>query len=270
MNKKSVFQEIQERAKNAIATEQEKFERETDIVNQVKITLKAQRIIEKIVIDELKTRSDKEFEEWIEEVTEPFNKQFTSLSAQSEDVAFETSKTSKDFENFKKIESLKKQYVKELFEEFGDPDLSKKDLERFLVFTILGSAQVEIQNMQNNIEYNELHRIVALIQRRLKFDHNWFTCMGLIQLHENLLKKKIIELGGEIKGEEPIHILIKSLSKLIKKKEHRDVTLELEMSQGLKKTRDLMTHEGYKYKVRKDTLKKITKEIEDLEIILYK
>ena len=266
---KTVFQQILERAKKAIAIEQEKFQKEKDLVKQVKIGFKIQRIVEKIVFDELKTRSNKEFDQWIEELTTPFAKQVTLVNTQFEDIAFKTSKTSKDFEKFKKIQSLKKQYVKELFEELDDPDLSKKDLERYLVFTILGSLQMEIQEMKNVIEYNELLRAINLIQRRLNFDHNWFTCMGLIQLHENLLKKKIVELGGEMKGEESINHLINLLSELIKKKENRDVTLDLEMSQGLKKTRDLMSHEGFKHGVRKETLKKITKEIEDLEIILY-
>jgi len=84
-----------------------------------------------------------------------------------------------------------------------------------------------------------------------------------------LIKKKISDLKGQIKGDEPINDLITNLSKLIKKIENRDITLDLLMSQGLKKTRDLMTHEGYKHKVSKETLKKISKEIEDLEALLY-
>ena len=148
-------------------------------------------------------------------------------------------------------------------------DLSKKHLERYVVLLLLGSAQNELQVTQNAIEYNEFWRAITLVKRRLGFDHDWFTCLGLIQLHENLIKRKIIDLSGKIKGDEPINVLIINLAKLINEKENRDVTLDLEMSQGLKKIRDLMTHEGYLHKVTKNTLKKITKEIEDLEALLY-
>ena len=63
--------------------------------------------------------------------------------------------------------------------------------------------------------------------------------------------------------------IIKQLVNLIKKKENREVAVDLEMSQGLKKIRDLMTHEGYKHVVSKVTLQKLTNEIEDLESVLF-
>jgi len=93
--------------------------------------------------------------------------------------------------------------------------------------------------------------------------------MSLIQLHENLIKKKISKLKGEIKENEPIYSLIKKVSSLIKKQENREVSFGLLLSNGIKTARDTMSHEGYKHPVSKKDLSKLLKEIKDLEEVLF-
>lgn len=269
MRKKSVLQEITNRIQKATQKEQSKLQKEKDPLKQTKLGLKIQRKITKIFLDEVKSRSDSDFENWLEEVSKSFTEQYTTVTNQADDIMLKISKDSKEFGKYKKVQSANEKYFKTISSDLDDSNLSKKHLERFLVLMLLGTAQNEIQNMQNSIRYNELGRAINLVERRLKFDHNWFACLGLIQLHENLIKKKIVELGGQIEGEEHIEVLIKKLSKLIRTIEKRDVIIDLQMSQGLKKTRDIMTHEGYKHKITKETLKKITKEVEDLEGVLY-
>lgn len=269
MREKSVLKEIQERIQQDTQKENVRLEKEKDPVKQAKLGFEIQRKTTKIVLDEIKKRSERDFERWMEEVTHPFTTQYFDVEGQIDDIALNISKNSKEYDAYKKIQNIKKKFTADFFSDLDDPSLKKKHLERFLVLLILGAAETELQSMKNIVEYNELGRAFNLVKRRFHFDHNWFTCLGLIQLHENLIKKKIVELGGEIKGDEPIRVLIIKLSKLIKQKEKRDVTLDLLMSEGLKKIRDLMTHGGYKQKVYRITLKKITKDIEELESLLF-
>ena len=93
--------------------------------------------------------------------------------------------------------------------------------------------------------------------------------MSLIQLHENLIKKKLSELKYNIQKDDKMHLLIEKLGKLIEDNEKRDVKLQLTMSQGLKHLRDKLSHAGYKYKISKPDLTKIIEEIKRLEKILY-
>lgn len=269
MSKKTVLQEIQEKVKKSTEKENIQLGKEKDPVNQIKLGLQIQQKIEKIILEEIKTRSNKDFENWLKDLTKPFTERYTNISRETDDIILTMSKDSKEFENYKKIKKLKENYAKKLISSLDESNLSQKHLERYLIFMILNSAQIDLQTMQNNIEYNELARAISLVQRRLKFDHNWFTCLGLIQLHENLIKKRIIELGGHIQKKVPVEVLITEFANLLKKKENRDITLDLLMSHGLRKVRNLMTHEGFKHKVSKETLRKIIKDIESLESILY-
>ena len=269
MSKKSVLQEIKNRIQIATEKELSKLQKEKDPIKQTKLAFEIQIKANNVVFDEVKSRSDKDFENLLEEVAQGFSEQYATVNRDVDDIMLKISKDSEEFDKYHKTKSIREKYLKLLASDLGESDLNKKQLERYLLLILLSQAQNDVQNMQNAVMYNELWRAINLVQRRLKFDHNWFTCLGLIQLHENLIKKKIVQLEGQIKGDEPVEALIKELSKLIKKKENQDVTLDLQMSEGLKKIRDLMTHEGYKHKVTKDTLKKITKDVEDLESVLY-
>jgi len=267
--KKSVLQEIKIRVQTATQKELLKLQKETDPVKQTKLAFEIQIKSNNIIFDEVKSRSEKDFDNLLEEVGKGFSEQYTTVNKDFDDIMLNISKDSKEFDKYRKTKTIREKYLKLLASDLGDSDLNKKQLERYLLLILLSQAQTEVQNMQNAVMYHELWRAINLVQRRLKFDHNWFICLGIIQIHENLIKKKISQLQGQIKGDEPIEALIKQLSELIKKKENRDVSLDLQMSQSLKKARDLMTHEGYKHKVSKDSLKKIIKEVEDLEALLY-
>ena len=128
-----------------------------------------------------------------------------------------------------------------------------------------------MQNYQTKdfLDFNEFHEARNIVNRRFGFDYDWLVCMSLIQLHENLIKKKISKLKGEIKENEPIYSLIKKVSSLIKKQENREVSFGLLLSNGIKTARDTMSHEGYKYPVSKKDLSKLIKEIKDLEEVLF-
>jgi len=106
------------------------------------------------------------------------------------------------------------------------------------------------------VENLEWFQGAAIVQSRFGFDHNWLVGMSLIQLHENLIKKKIIELKYNVQRDDKIPFLIDKLGELIKRDEGRDVRLKLEMSHGLKKLRDKLSYAGFKYKISKTDLLK--------------
>lgn len=156
-----------------------------------------------------------------------------------------------------------------LFEPLDDTDLSKKHLRRLLVLLLRASIITDLKLAQNNLDFYEFNQAGIIVQRRFSFDYNWLVCLALIQLHENLIKKKIDLLDGEIKEDEPIKSLIEKLSNLIKQKEGREVSLALLLSNGIKSARDTMSHEGYKHSVSKSDLEKVLKEVLELEETLY-
>ena len=55
----------------------------------------------------------------------------------------------------------------------------------------------------------------------------------------------------------------------IKEKENRDVKISLELSSGLKRIRNMLSHEGFKYPVTKENLQEILQETKKLETTLY-
>ena len=55
-----------------------------------------------------------------------------------------------------------------------------------------------------NLQLNEINQALNIVNRRFGFDINWLMGLSLIQFHENLLKRKMSELGEKIQKYEKI------------------------------------------------------------------
>ena len=269
MASKTPLQIVQEKIIRKCAPYLKKLEKEKDEIKRLKLQFQISKKTLYVALAELKKLSDSQWEKYMEELFEPLVKQSEQISEKIDTLILKKSPDAKEYERYQKLKRISEKGNADLFQVLDQVDLNKKQLERLLIIFFKHMIAADISLIQNNLDFYEFNEAGGVVQRRFGFDYNWLVCLSLIQLHENLVKKKITELGGEIRKEDRIDSLVPVLLKLIKEKEGRDVSLALLMSDGLKKTRNLMTHHGYKQSVSKSDLEKIFNEITSLEQTLY-
>ncbi len=269
MKKKSIRDKIHDEIIKATEKESNKLPKEKDEVKQTKIIYKMLQIEQKIILENIKKLSDVDFEDMIEDINEEIMPSFKEFSKNEEKIVFQNSKDPQEFTKFKKIKKLQGLHEQKLIEIIGDSNLNKKGYERYLYLLLTTIGQLVNQTRINDLENLEFYQALDIVQRRLGFDKNWLIGMSLIQLHENLLKKKLSRMGEKMHSDQKMPEIISRLIISIKEKENRDVRLSIEMSTGLKKIRDIVTHEGYKQKITKPDLENIIKEIKKVEEVLY-
>ena len=246
-----------------------KLEKETDELKRIKLGFKITKISLSILFNEMKKLSDSEWEKFTEEYFEPVVKHSESISDRFDDLIMKQSKDSKEYEKYRKMKEISIKGNKEILDVIDNISLNKKELERLLVIIFRVMIHTDNSLRQNNIDFYEFNEAGNVVRRRLGFDYNWLVCLSLIQLYENMIRKKISYLGYTIQEKDTVDSLIPQLVNRIKEKENRDVSLALKMSDGLKRTRNLMTHQGYKQAVLKSDLERIFAEIVELERTLY-
>ncbi len=269
MNEKSPLQLLREKADKQCESYFKKLETERDEIKRAKLEFQILKKRLQIVLTEIKNLSDSKWDEYVNELFEPIVEQSKQISDKVDTLMLKTSTSAKDYEKYQKLKNISKKANQELFEVFDSISLSKKQLERFLIFIYRQMIVTDVLWTQNNLEFYEFTEAVNMSQRRFGFDHNWLVCLSLIQLHENLIKKKIVDLGGDIKEDESIRSLISKLTRLIKENEKREVSFALLLSNGVKTARDTMSHEGFKHSISKKDLGNVWHEILELEVTLY-
>lgn len=269
MPKKSIRDKIRDEIIKAVKEESDKLKKEKDEVKQTKIVHKMLQIEQKIILENIKKLSDSDFQDMMEELGEEIMPSIKEFSKKEEKIVFRNAKEPQEFTKFKKIKKLQELHEQKLIEIISDSNLNKRGLERYLLLILTVIGQLTHQARMNELENLEFYQALDIVQNRLGFDKNWLIGMSLIQLHENLLKKKLSQLGEKIHPDQKMPQIISRLINSIKQKENRDVRLSIEMSTGLKKIRDIVTHQGYKQKITKPDLENIIKEIKKVEEVLY-
>ena len=146
-------------------------------------------------------------------------------------------------------------------------------LERLFVLEFAGKIEMFTSLVVLALEQNPLTKLEDIIKRRFDSDLNWAFAVSILATHENLVKKKLIDLGmteEEIKdflNNRGKHFpnLVEHLSKLIKEKENRSVGLSFHKSSALREVRNKLEHEGYKQKIEKQDIVELLNDIERFE-----
>jgi hypothetical protein len=217
----------------------------------------------------VKTLSDKEWGRYIEECADPLAEQDAIVNDEVDKIIYRKSNDPKEFAKYQKMKKIATRVNLEQMDIAGNARLDKKQLERFVTLMLVQVANDELKLKQNQVAFYEFGEAIGMVERRFGFKNEWLVYLSLIQLHENLIKKKITELGGSVGGDDKIPVLIPRLAGLIKEKEDRDVSLALLMSNGIKHARDTMTHDGYRRAVSKGDLCRLYEEIAEFEDVLY-
>lgn len=269
MKQKNIKKNIEEKIRKRCKPYIKKLEKENDEIKRIKINNKINEIQFSEIIDSIKKLKDSEWNQLLDDLSNPIIEESNVINEQFDKLIYQRSKDPKEFKLYEKQKKVNEKGLENIFKILDNAELNKKHLERYIQYVF--HNLFTMQNIQSNeiLRFYEFNEARNIAKRRFGFDFEWLICMSLIQLHENLIKKKITELGGEIKDDESIRVLIKNLTRLIKEKEKRDVSFGLLLSNGIKVARDTMSHEGFQHSVSKEDLSKLLKEISNLEEILY-
>jgi len=200
---------------------------------------------------------------------EPLYKRSMTLETETDEIVFKRSKNPKEFKQYEKRKKALGQCLESVIDVLNDSDLNKKQLVRYIELLIHNNIVNLITQSQDVVNFNAFHEAEKIVMRRIGFSYDWLIGLSLIQLHENLIKKKLDAYGEKIKGDESINVLMKKLSECFRKNKKLDISVDLLMTNGIKKTRDVMSHEGYKYPISKTQLNKICNELLELERVIY-
>jgi hypothetical protein len=268
-NKVSIYQSIQNKIEKSCELYRRKLEKETDELKRLKLGYKITNTSLTILLNEMKKLSESDWEKFAEEYFEPVIKHSESILERLDNLVMKQSRNVREYEKYQKIMHIITKGNEETLDIIDSIDLNKKQLNRLIALLFRVMINTENAIRQNNLNFFEFNEAGSIVQRRFGFDYNWLICLSLIQLHENMIKKKIVELGSQIERDDKMPQLISKLSKLIEDKEKRKVSVSLLLSNGIKNVRDTMTHEGYKHSVSKEDLENIFEDILKLERTLY-
>lgn len=158
-----------------------------------------------------------------------------------------------------------------------DEILSKKDtMERMLSLEILRRFQLQSLLYKANITLEPLSQLNKLVKRRFGNDENWSLAVAILATHENLVKKKLIDLGisedeiNKTEKEKKFVGLLDLLNKKILEVEKRQVSLTFYKSSSLREVRNTLEHYGYSQAVTKSDVLELLKDIKKFEIELFK
>jgi len=266
---KDIVKKIKDKIYKDIKDDLKLCEQEQDPIKKTRLIHKMEIIMMRHMIHDMTTVTDDEFVQIYEEIANPSEKQFLKLMKDEKNIAYDNLENAEQFEQYKEIQDLELKHNIEFINLLNEFNFDKKSLERLLSFYITVLGQTAIEQRATNVLLYPLLESTMLVNRLFGFDVNWLIGMALIQLHENMIKMKYNGLGGIIKEHESLNKIIPKLTDLIKSKEDRDVTLSLDMSNGLKQIRNRLTHEGFKHKIFPDDLKILLQEIKRLEQTLF-
>ena len=147
----------------------------------------------------------------------------------------------------------------------------RRTLERVLALTWIGYAQLYLSLGALGIALDPLSQIINLVEPRFGADENWVLSIAALAAHENLVKKKLVELGvadgriEKVSRDKGFGPLVALLEKEIENKEKRQVSLAFYKSSSIRAIRNKLEHEGYKQKVTKDEMLDLVRDIRRFE-----
>ncbi len=159
----------------------------------------------------------------------------------------------------------------------GDEKLltRRRTMDRFL--TLLFFQYIALMNAQRALdtELEPFQQLNAIVHRRFGAQYYWSLAVALLATHENLVRKKLVELG--MHEDEIEHLsrtkgfmkLIDRLAKLIARKEKRTITLAFYKTSSLRSVRNQLEHQGYKLGVTREEVFDLLKDTLRFETELF-
>ena len=233
-----------------------KFEQEKDEIKRLELKYRTLEKVTPIVVNaifqEIATISDRKFKKMLEEITRPMEEELEKIAV--------------DYLNYETIlrdpftvlaESTilanHVETINEALESSLAPFLdNKKILQRIIILLYIR----EIGFGMFFASFRPFFDTLNIAEKVLGVDEQWIIAILALNIEENLLKKKLYELGSsneEINqlGKQGYYRLVDEVVKCVQEEEDRQVNLDVLLSHGYRKVRNMIDHEGYHWKPAK-------------------
>jgi hypothetical protein len=145
----------------------------------------------------------------------------------------------------------------------------KRVMERSLLLITLQYAQLGLQMQLMSASIEPLSLMTVMVKNYFGADENWLFAVAILATHENLVKKKLLDLGvpeAEIENENvKFRDLMDRLTKEIEQKENRKLGLGFYKTDTLRTVRNELEHRGYRHKVSKEQMLELLKDLKDFQ-----
>jgi len=140
-------------------------------------------------------------------------------------------------------------------------------LERTLVLLVVSYFQLGLQQQVMNASIEPLSMMANMIANHFNADVNWLFAVSILATHENLVKRKLLDLGVDetTMESENYPALIERLAKEIEDKEKRKLGLGFYKTDSLRTIRNELEHRGYRYKVTREQMLELLRDLKDFE-----
>lgn len=151
----------------------------------------------------------------------------------------------------------------------------KKTLKRLWILAKLENLVFKTEVGAKLYQFQPYFQINEIISRRFGFDENWGIAIAILATHENLVKKKLDDLGmnkmeiGKLSKNQGLDPLVNKLAELIELNEKRKPSLLFYKSSALRKVRNRLEHEGYDQIVTHKEVQDLLKDIKNFESELF-
>lgn len=275
MKKRSVTEVLAERMLLPCKPLFDVYNEEKDPSIKLAIKYEIAKELQRQAILEISVLTQNEFRRYVREQVEPLNDAWEKLGAHYLDQKLAEGELSIQDINMLTVEA-------ELLQEFSNRRLTKpekiainepRNVQRFMTLAGLDSARATLQLAAAGLAFEPLSELDNLVARRFGADMNWILAVGVLAISENMIKKKLIELGRDDKEVEDISNdrrqgfkkLLDILENDIKKKEHRSVSIYFYKSSALRVVRNKFEHQGYKQKISIEEFRDLLKETKRFE-----
>lgn len=152
---------------------------------------------------------------------------------------------------------------------------NKDSLQRLFLLEFTKRIEFQLEQGRAELALKPLLELENLVKRRFDHDVYWCIAIAILATQENLVKKKLINLGvnedelNKIEKDKKFTGLIDMLDKKIQEVEKRKVSLLFYKSSTLRELRNVLEHYGYEQPVTRPEVLDLLKDIKKFEMEIF-
>jgi hypothetical protein len=266
-----------EKINEAVATESkpliDKHNQEKNPEKRLKLQYEIYQIVSRVSLRKIYELSDQEFERYLKQIAKPFAdayekferevlvQRITQGAITPADLALIAAEQ----------EIIARTFGKPLSSSLDQLYSRRKMLERMLILMIMQLAQTGLQLQMLSAWLEPFSELANTASSRFGAGPDWLFAVSILATHENLVKKKLVDLGIDEKLFEKARFsdLVDRLASEIEIKEGRKLGLSFLKTASLRDTRNEMEHRGYRHKVTRQQMLELLKDLRDFEKEVY-
>jgi len=166
-------------------------------------------------------------------------------------------------------------FLEKIQNELENVDLGIDEYKKLFLTEFISKFEFYYLTLSIVLELTPLLKLGDIVKERFNSDHNWGLAVAILATQENLVKKKLIDLGmskadiNKFLKQNTFSNLVDLLADKIKKEEKRQVKLSFYKPSSLREVRNKIEHEGYEVKVEFDDILDLIDDVEKLDRELF-